>query len=121
MVTTEALVAELTGAPGSPREAVLARPTRDGRWHAIGLTRPLGDPLRSELADRVPLLGTTATLPGIVTGLPGSADLTYRPAQPVVILEGETDGMGEYGRLRHRSRGVRIRADLDVAALPFAE
>lgn len=121
VLTTEALVAGITGTPEHPREAVLARPTRAGRWHAIGLTQPLPAPLRRELAARVPLLGTTATVAGIISGLPGSPDVAYWPAHPSVILEIDTDGIGEYQRLRHRPRARRVRDDLTLDALPLAD
>lgn len=85
--------------------------------------RPLQFPLDLAIAEtaRVPLLGTTATVAGITSGLPGSPDVTYWPARPSVILEIDTDGIGEYGRLRHRPRGRRVRDDLALDALPLVD
>lgn len=118
-VTTEAVVAGVSTGASGQHSLVLAVPTATGRWHAVGLSQPLPDAAQRALAGQLDYLGgLTARLPGIVAGLPGQQQIDYDPVAPSVVVEIETDAVGEYGRLRHRPRYVRTRPDRGPSDLP---
>lgn len=117
--TCEAVIAGVSGTRERPQALVLAgRNPATGRWRTIGMTSPITAALRAELAPRLVFTGQTpARLPGIVTGLPGSADRDYWPTYRELVIEIATDGMAEHGRWRHPVRAVRLRSDLAAADL----
>lgn len=119
-VTTEAVVAGVSAGASGQHALVLALPTATGRWHAVGLSQPLSGPAQRELEGKLDYLGLTARLPGIVAGLPGQQQVDYVPVAPSVVVEIETDAVGEHGRLRHRPRYVRTRPDRSSGDLPQA-
>lgn len=117
--TCEAVITGVTGTRERPQALVLAgRNPATGRWRTIGMTSPITAALRADLAPRLVFTGQTpARLPGIVTGLPGSADRDYWPTYRELVVEVATDGVAEHGRWRHPVRAVRLRADLAAADL----
>ncbi|GAA2836683.1 hypothetical protein [Kitasatospora aburaviensis] len=100
----------------NPRQqaAVLAQPDARGRLRAVGVSLPLSDVLRAELAPLLrPIGDDLAELPGVVGGLPGSPAVRYLPVEPTIVVEMLVDqARPEFGRYRHRSRVVRRRPDL---------
>lgn len=113
--TTEAAVIGVCGAD----QVVLGRATGSGAWRAIGLSLPLTRQLRIELAALLRPAGPdTATLPGLVAGLPGHEALSYHPVRPEVVVEIEADTAVEHGRSRHRPRVLRVRPDRTPGDLP---
>jgi hypothetical protein len=54
------------------------------------------------------------------TGLSGPEPLPYTPVEPTVVAEVEADTAldGPFGRIRHRCRHVRLRAELHPSQLP---
>lgn len=97
---------------------VLGRPTRNGRWRAVGLSRPLDPALARDLAHTLRRAGEPARLPGMIAGLPGSDDIAYQPTALDTVVEIEADSAVEYGRWRHPPRVLRRRADLAPEDLP---
>lgn len=111
--TEEAVILGVT-----PRSAVLGRPDQQGRWKAVGLSQPLSATVRRELVSRLHAHGEPTTLPGIISGLPGSEDVRYQPAHPEVVAEIQVDSALEFGRYRHRPTLTRLREDLTPDDLP---
>jgi ATP-dependent DNA ligase len=58
-------------------------------------------------------------LPGIISGLPGSQDVTYQPTVPQLVVEIHVDSALEFGRYRHRPVVVRLREDQGPDTLPI--
>jgi hypothetical protein len=98
----------VTGSLRRPYAVVLGEP---GRGRAVAVSLPLAPTTRAGLAGL--LYGMpgerSRDLPGVVAGLPGSPDVSYRPVQPTVVVEVEIDGAFELGRFRHRPRVVRVK------------
>ncbi|MFF4409873.1 ATP-dependent DNA ligase [Streptomyces sp. NPDC001404] len=111
--STEAVVLGVTGTAPAEQAVVLGR-RRAGQMQAVGVSLPLGNRLRRDVA---PLLHATGSaireLAGTVGGLPGAAPVRYLPVVPEVVVEIEVDQEKlEFGRYRHRPRVRRVRGDL---------
>ncbi|MGN9821557.1 ATP-dependent DNA ligase [Streptomyces sp. SD11] len=121
MHTSEAAVLGVSGRTPATQCLVLGLPRADGRLRAVGVSLPLAQAVRRELA---PVLEPTgkdlAELSGTVGGLPGAAPVSYLPviANVVVEIEADQERPQEFGRFRHRPRVLRVRGDLTVDLLP---
>jgi ATP-dependent DNA ligase len=111
--TTEAVIVGVTRTAPAHQALVIAQPVR-GRLRTVGVTLPIGDRLRGEIAPLLRPAGPARELPGTVGGLPGADPIPYVPVHPDLVLEIEADQAAptEFGRFRHRPRAVRLRPDL---------
>ncbi|GGU41099.1 hypothetical protein GCM10010289_72500 [Streptomyces violascens] len=110
--TTEAVVIGVTGATPAAQAFVLGRRS-GGRMRAVGVSLPVGDRLRREVASLLRAAGERQELAGTVGGLPGADPVWYVPVEPEVVVEIEVDqDRLEFGRYRHRPRVRRVRGDL---------
>lgn len=112
--TTEAAVLGVT------RTAlVLGRPTRSGKWRAVGLSQPIPGAVAAELIEVLQCEGDMRPVPAIVQGLPGAAadEMRFQPTAVTTVVEITADHAIEFGRWRHRPRVVRHRADLSPGDL----
>ncbi|MGW7071854.1 ATP-dependent DNA ligase [Streptomyces sp. NPDC054855] len=119
--TSEAAVLGVSGRTPATQCLVLGLPRADGRMRAVGVSLPLAQTLRRELAPVLQPTGADlAELPGTVGGLPGAPPVRYMPVAPSVVVEIEADQERpeEFGRFRHRPRVLRVRGDLTVDLLP---
>ncbi|MFJ6384703.1 ATP-dependent DNA ligase [Kitasatospora sp. NPDC092039] len=112
--TVEAVVVGIVpGSSPARQAAVLAQPDARGRLRPVGISLPLDQAQRSELASLLHPTGSDLTeLPGTLGGLPGSAPVAFLPVEPEVVVEIETDERAEFARYRHRPKVKRVRADL---------
>ncbi|WP_330186456.1 ATP-dependent DNA ligase [Dactylosporangium sp. AC04546] len=130
--TVEAIVGGVTGTLSAPGTLLLGRLDADGRLRYVGLTHPVPTDVAAELGraltryvaqqrrqpDQHPW---PQPLPPTWAGqLGGTRPIPYVPVRPEVVVEVEVDlAFGtEARRWRHRTKLVRVRADLspyDVA------
>ncbi|MFG2910935.1 hypothetical protein ACGF13_38545 [Kitasatospora sp. NPDC048286] len=112
--TAEAVVVGIVpGSSPTRQAAVLAQPDARGRLRPVGISLPLDQAQRSELAPLLHPAGSDLTeLPGTVGGLPGSPPVVFLPVEPEVVVEIETDERAEFARYRHRPKVKRVRGDL---------
>lgn len=115
--TREAAVLGVSGAD----RVVLGLADSAGRWRAVGLSQPLPQVVRAELAAVLRPRGGPELLPGVIAGLPGHDLLPWQPCEIEVIAEIETDTAVEYGRWRHQPRVLRLRPELSPDDLPRLE
>lgn len=117
--TVEAVIVGVTRAEPAYQALVLAQPDQHGRLRTVGVTLPIGDRLRREIAPLLQPAGPARELPGTVGGLPGADPIPYLPVEPTTVVEIEADQETptEFGRFRHRPRAVRTRQDLGVGDL----
>lgn len=120
--TTEAVILGVSGHSPRTQALILGRP-RGGRMVAVGVSLPLDDSLRRDLASLLHAAGSEMReLPGTVGGLPGTKPVAYMPVQPEVVVELAVDQPRlELGRYRHRPRVMRIRGDLTANMLSEVE
>ena len=114
--TTEAVVLGVA----ESNALILGTPNHAGQWRVTGVSLPVPEQLRAELAARLradPDQLDPVQLPGIVGGLPGDSEIIYQPVQAVLVVEIEVDTAVEFGRHRHRPRVLRIRDDLTAGDL----
>ncbi|MGW7067131.1 ATP-dependent DNA ligase [Streptomyces sp. NPDC054855] len=119
--TSEAAVLGVSGRTPATQCLVLGLVRADGRMRAVGVSLPLAQTLRRELAPVLQPTGADlAELPGTVGGLPGAPPVRYLPVVPSVVVEIEADQERpeEFGRFRHRPSVLRVRGDLTVDLLP---
>lgn len=111
--TVDAVVVGVTQATPAYQALVLAQPIR-GQLRTVGVSLPIGDKLRAEIAPLLRPTGPACELPGTVGGLPGADPIPYLPVSPDLVVEIEADqaAPSEFGRFRHRPKAVRIRTDL---------
>lgn len=116
--TVEAVVVGVTQAEPAYQALVIAQPIR-GRLRTVGVTLPIGDQLRREIAPLLHPAGPVRELPGTVGGLPSADPIPYLPVEPTLVVELEADQAAptEFGRFRHRPRAVRLRPDLQPGDL----
>lgn len=113
-VIGDARVVGITGTLSDPAAVVLGPLTGDtGDPRPVGVPAPLSRLLRTELTARLRGAGEPRTLPGSVSGLPGSPT-RWLPVHPYVVVEVEADPVLELGRWRHRPRVLRLRSSTDV-------
>ncbi|MFE4206105.1 hypothetical protein ACFRSX_32695 [Streptomyces goshikiensis] len=121
--TSEAAVMGISGRTPGTQCLVLGLPRGDGRMRAVGVSLPLTQAVRRQLAPLLQPAGEDeAELPGTVGGLPGADPVRYRPVVASVVVEIEADQKRplEFGRFRHRPRVLRVRGDMAPAHLPHA-
>lgn len=118
VVTSEAVVAGVTGSRARPAALVLARrdPT-SRRWRIVGLTTPVSAALRAELAPSLRFAGVPKRLPGLCARSSTGEQRQYWPVHREVVVEIATDGTVDAGVCRHPVRAVRVRGDLAPADL----
>ncbi|MEY9944248.1 ATP-dependent DNA ligase [Kitasatospora sp. GAS1066B] len=112
--SVDAVVVGITpGSTPAGQAAVLAQPNTRGQLRPVGVSLPLGQTMRAELAPLLrPVGGELVELPGTLGGLPGAPQVSYLPVHPDVVVEIEVDQKLEFGRYRHRPRVLRMRGDL---------
>ncbi|MFJ6784525.1 hypothetical protein [Streptomyces yangpuensis] len=123
MHTSEAAVMGVSGRTPGTQCLVLGLPRGDGRMRAVGVSLPLPQAVRRQLAPLLRAVGQNeAELPGTVGGLPGAEPVRYRPVLANVVVEIEADQKRplEFGRFRHRPRVLRVRGDMTPDHLPHA-
>jgi ATP-dependent DNA ligase len=114
--TADAVVGAVTGTLARPDRLVLGLPGPDGLIVAGG-TAPLNDAQRGELA---PLLRPAdddhpwpSELPRGRTGGFSGGKISVALVVPDVVVEVSADTAFEYGKWRHLTQYVRVRADLE--------
>ncbi|SCL73640.1 ATP-dependent DNA ligase [Micromonospora peucetia] len=131
-LTTEAIVAGVTGSLHSLETLLLGRFDRWGRLRYTGRTHPLHTDQRQELGLLVsplrPLQHRRATvvhpwpqpLPASWSGqLDRPEALRYVQVEPTTVVEIEADMAFEHQRWRHRVRYARARPDMSVYDVPL--
>ncbi len=116
--TVEAVVLGVT----SPDALVLGAQDPSGKWWVTGISQPVPQALRAELAARLRPDESRldpVQLPGTAGGLPGSPAIVYQPVRADTVVEVQADTAVEHGRFRHRPRVMRIRDDLTPDHLRF--
>ncbi|MEU4674609.1 hypothetical protein AB0F91_43305 [Amycolatopsis sp. NPDC023774] len=79
----DALVLGVTGSPTQPTALVLGQTDRRGQVRAVALSTTLTRPALASLAGRLRLApGDPVRASGVVAGLFGREDFTYRPVEP---------------------------------------
>jgi ATP-dependent DNA ligase len=129
--TTEAIIAGVTGTATNPTSLLLGRFDVAGRLRYVAQTHTLPTAQRPALADLLPPLTLQATakhqhpwpcpLPAAWSPqLDERQPLPYVQIQPIIVAEVEADAAydPEYGRWRHRTRYIRLRADLSAHDVP---
>jgi ATP-dependent DNA ligase len=124
--TEEAIVGAVTGTIARPERLILGLPDSSGTLVIVGGTGPLRPGQQRELASllRFPAAPHPwpAELPAGRTGvLGGRRRLPVVLVEPELVVEVAADAAREYGRWRHLTRLVRIRAELhpeDLSARP---
>lgn len=131
-LTTETIVAGVTGSLHSPETLLLGRFDRWGRLRYTGRTHPLDTDQRQELGLLVsplrPLQHRRAAvvhpwpqpLPASWSGqLDRPKALRYVQVEPTTVVEIEADMAFEHQRWRHRVRYARARPDMSVYDVPL--
>ncbi|MEU7873302.1 hypothetical protein [Dactylosporangium sp. NPDC049140] len=125
--TAEAIVGGVTGSLSAPGVLLLGLYDAAGRLRYVGQTMPVGEvgreldmalvryvTLRRGADVRTPW---PRPLPAAWSGRPGERrPVPYIPVQPTVVVEVEVDAAfdEDAGRWRHRTRFLRVRADLSA-------
>ncbi|SCG15507.1 ATP dependent DNA ligase domain-containing protein [Micromonospora echinofusca] len=129
--TTEAIIGGVTGSATNPTSLLLGRFDAADRFRYVARTHALPAAQRRALAGLLPPLALQAAanhkhpwphrLPAAWSAQLGDRQpLPYVRLQPVIVAEIETDAAYdlEYGRWRHPTRYVRLRADLSAHDVP---
>lgn len=128
--TAEYIIGGLTGTIVRPTSLLLGRLDGRGRLRYLGQTHPLTVEHRRELADVLRPMSFRGEGSGHPwpcpmpstwsAGMPGALELNYVQVEPAVVAEVQVDTAldGAWGKIRHRSRYIRARLDLDPADLP---
>jgi ATP-dependent DNA ligase len=129
--TTEAIIGGITGTATNPNALLLGRFDAGGRLRYVAQTHPLPAAQRYVLAGLLPPLALPAAadhnhlwsnpLPAAWSAqLSDRQPLPYVQVKPVIVAEVEADAAydPECFRWRHRTRYIRLRADLSAHDVP---
>ncbi|MEV6809687.1 ATP-dependent DNA ligase [Streptomyces sp. NPDC051132] len=113
-VSSEAVLAGITGSLASPQMLLLGRRDAAGRLRMVARTTPLRAADRREIAQRVTPGGPDHPWHGLrlSAGWSVRGELDYHPVLPELAVEFIADTAIEGGRYRHPVRYLRIRDDL---------
>jgi hypothetical protein len=121
--STETIIGGITGTLKAPAELQLGRyDSQTGELRLIRRTVPLHPAQAAEVAAAITPAGEDHpwpdTLPG-GWGAGGGKDTEYVKVDPTVVVEVRVDVAAQAGRWRHGLRYLRLRTDLDTAAVPL--
>ncbi len=132
-LTTEAIIAGVTGTLATPQTLLLGRFDTRGRLRYTGRTNPLSTAQQRELGGM--LIPPAPYDPGRSTPHPWPQPLPanwsgqfhrpqplpYRQVLPVLVAEIQADTAFEYQRWRHPVRFIRVRADMSPYDVPLIQ
>jgi ATP-dependent DNA ligase len=122
-ITTEAVLAAVTGPPARPSTLLLGRYDRAGRLRYIGRTAPLAQAARQAVGPHLRPAGPEHPWHGRrFSARWGTREtLDHCPVVPELVVEFAGDSAVDDGVYRHPVRFVRLRDDITMDQVPAAE
>lgn len=119
-VTTEAVLAAVTGTPARPSALLLGRYDHAGRLRYVGRTAPLAEAARRDVGARLQPAGPEHPWHGrrFSAGWGGREGHDHRPVRPDLVVEFAGDSAVDDGVYRHPVRFVRLRDDVTPDQVP---
>ncbi|MER5295264.1 ATP-dependent DNA ligase [Streptomyces pharetrae] len=119
-VSSEAVLAGITGSLADPQTLLLGRYDTTGRLRLVARSTPLRTADRREIAQRLAPGGPDHPWHGrrFSAGWGTRGELDYHPVRPELVVEFIADTSVDAGRYRHPVRYLRLRDDLTPGQAP---